>query len=553
MSTKVKISEFLAYFEPHAVITNSKAPTPPPANQWGYTMGGDGRVADESYLTKRAKSSYPDSWSSYLERTRKWIGRQVFDCNAMAEAFYKLKTGKSIDTKARYNYSGWCGKKSSTASDKQLTGIPQMPGVAVFSGSSAAKITHVGYLLKKYGSGRLDWYVIEARGADYGVVITKLTERSWAWWGVMDKHFIYDLDENGLKADVGSGSTAEKGGTTMPMTAKDFTAKLTDIAKNYKTLYVMGCFGAPMTAANKTRYCNNHSYNKQAARTAMIKAASEDTFGFDCVCLIKGVLWGWSGDKSKTYGGAGYAINGVPDIGADTMITKCSGVSTTGWSDMEIGEALWCSGHIGVYIGDGLAVECSPRWENKVQITAVKNIGTKSGYNARQWTKHGRLPYITYDGSSDVSGGNSGVTEDVKPSTSLGFAIGDTVNFTGSKHYASSNANNAKACKPGEAKVTAIAKSGKHPYHLIKVSGKGSTVYGWVDADTVESLTPAIAVGDKVKVKDGAKTYTGGSLASFVYKTTYLVRQIDGDRVVIAPKSTGAVTAAVKLSDLIKQ
>ena len=35
------------------------------------------------------------------------------------------------------------------------------------------------------------------------------------------------------------------------MTNKEFVAKLKDIATNYKTLYVMGCFGAPMTAANK--------------------------------------------------------------------------------------------------------------------------------------------------------------------------------------------------------------------------------------------------------------------------------------------------------------
>jgi hypothetical protein len=29
------------------------------------------------------------------------------------------------------------------------------------------------------------------------------------------------------------------------MKAKAFVEKLIDIAKNYKTLYVMGCFGAP--------------------------------------------------------------------------------------------------------------------------------------------------------------------------------------------------------------------------------------------------------------------------------------------------------------------
>ena len=112
------------------------------------------------------------------------------------------------------------------------------------------------------------------------------------------------------------------------MKAKIFVDKLVDIAKNYKTLYVMGCFGAPMTAANKKRYTGNHEYNRQSARVAMINAASADTFGFDCVCLIKGVLWGWNGDASRVYGGADYAVNGVPDIGADTMITKCSGVTT---------------------------------------------------------------------------------------------------------------------------------------------------------------------------------------------------------------------------------
>lgn len=174
----------------------------------------------------------------------------------------------------------------------------------------------------------------------------------------------------------------------------ELVAKLIDIAKNYKTLYVMGCFGAPLNAANKTRYCNNHSYNKKAARQTMINSASADTFGFDCVNLIKGVLWGWNGDKTKTYGGAKYAVNGVPDISADGMIAKCLNVSTD-FSHLEIGEAVWCPGHIGVYIGDGLAVECTPAWKNCVQITACNC--TKAGYNRRNWKKHGKMPYITYE------------------------------------------------------------------------------------------------------------------------------------------------------------
>lgn len=49
------------------------------------------------------------------------------------------------------------------------------------------------------------------------------------------------------------------------MKASEFVAKLKDVAQNYKTLYVMGCFGAPLTGGNVSRYCNNHAYNKQAA------------------------------------------------------------------------------------------------------------------------------------------------------------------------------------------------------------------------------------------------------------------------------------------------
>lgn len=338
-------------------------------------------------------------------------------------------------------------------------------------------------------------------------------------------------------------------GTVMKNTV--FVEKLTDIAKNYKTLYVMGCFGAPLTAANKKRYTSNHTYNKQSARTAMINAASEDTFGFDCVCLIKGVLWGWNGDKTKSYGGAGYAVNGVPDIGADTMITKCSNVSTD-FSKIEVGEAVWCSGHIGVYIGNGLAVECTPRWENKVQITACNC--SKNGYNRRDWTKHGKLPYIEYvetggattpttptitatdikagdivkilsaatyyngkaiptwvknkkwivkevggdrvviDKSSD---GKNSICSPVKAEylevvsqaaessqTAWTPSVGDNVTFTGNTHYTSSNSDKGASCKGGKAKITQIYAKGKHPYHLVRVSGGGSTVYGWVDKDT---------------------------------------------------------------------
>lgn len=65
--------------------------------------------------------------------------------------------------------------------------------------------------------------------------------------------------------------------------------------------------------------------------------------------------------------------------------------------------------------------------------------------------------------------------------------VGDVVNFKGNTHYTSSSiVGIGFRCRPGKATITAINSRGKHPYHLVKVPGQGSTVYGWVDSGTFE-------------------------------------------------------------------
>ncbi len=179
------------------------------------------------------------------------------------------------------------------------------------------------------------------------------------------------------------------------MTAAALAKRAARIANKYKTLYVMGCFGAPMNEANQQRYIDNYPYNRQSARAALIRAADGETYGFDCVCLIKGILWGWCADQNAAYGGAKYASNGVPDVDADGMIALCRDLSAD-FSQLFVGEALWTDGHIGLYVGGGLAVECTPRWQNGVQLTAVENLGPKTGYPSRRWLRHGKLPWVDY-------------------------------------------------------------------------------------------------------------------------------------------------------------
>lgn len=184
----------------------------------------------------------------------------------------------------------------------------------------------------------------------------------------------------------------------MIKTGVELAASAKNVAENYKTLYVRGCFGWPLNEANQKRAIAAYAYNRRDSRKALIQAADEKTFAFDCVCLIKALLWGWNGDSSKGYGGAVYCSNGVPDRNADQMIQLCNRVSED-FSTIQVGEVVWLKGHIGIYIGNRMAVECTPSWKNGVQITAVKNLGEVDGYPARQWVCHGRLPYVAYDDS----------------------------------------------------------------------------------------------------------------------------------------------------------
>ena len=177
-------------------------------------------------------------------------------------------------------------------------------------------------------------------------------------------------------------------------TASQLAAACLKVAREYKTLYVMGAFGWPMNETNQNRAIRSYAYNAKADRAGKIRGATPDTFGFDCVNLIKALLWGWQGDASQNYGGAKYASNQVPDINEEGMIRVCGEVSGD-FSSIQVGEAVWMPGHIGVYVGDGLAVECTPSWSDGVQVTACNR--DVPGYPRRDWVKHGKRPYVTYE------------------------------------------------------------------------------------------------------------------------------------------------------------
>ena len=197
----------------------------------GYIMGARGQNPRTGYLDLN-ETKVRDSWkvngwyySQYAQSPygarqhaqalswRKSCAR-VWDCNGMAEGIYEIHTGVNIDSKARYNYAQWCDPKGKGT----IPAAYRAPGAAVFwsGGGYAADIHHVAYLYKPVDPARPegDWYIIEARGVMYGVVMTRLYERKPDYWGWMTKYFDYDSEgETFVPAELHLGDRLLKNGS----------------------------------------------------------------------------------------------------------------------------------------------------------------------------------------------------------------------------------------------------------------------------------------------------------------------------------------------------
>lgn len=111
-------------------------------------------------------------------------------------------------------------------------------------------------------------------------------------------------------------------------------------------------------------------------------------------------------------------------------------------------------------------------------------------YGQKYYDKYASQAAQKPSGATGVTqAGNSSTTTQSGSTGKSEPSVGDIVKFKGTTHFSSSNSTKAVACKPGEAKVTAVSKNAKHPYHLQRTPGSSSTVYGWVDAADIEGVS----------------------------------------------------------------
>ena len=132
-----------------------------------YWYGTFGNTSTEA-LYKAKKNQYPGYYGANDYASQ--YGKRVHDCIGLIKGYLWSDTPTS---KPKYNSSqdvSADGMLRKCIEKGNISTIPELPGVLVFSSA------HVGVYI---GNG----YVIEARGHAYGVVKTKLSSRGWKNWG----------------------------------------------------------------------------------------------------------------------------------------------------------------------------------------------------------------------------------------------------------------------------------------------------------------------------------------------------------------------------------
>ena len=82
---------------------------------------------------------------------------------------------------------------------------------------------------------------------------------------------------------------------------------------------------------------------------------------------------------------------------------------------------------------------------------------------------------------------------------------------------------------------------------IVKASGTKTTA---TKTETTKPTTKTVEKGSKVKVKKGAKSYEGKSVAAFIYNNVYTVDQLKGDRAVL---DKSGICTAFNVKDLTVQ
>lgn len=233
--------------------------------------------------------------------------------------------------------------------------------------------------------------------------------------------------------------------------------------------------------------------------------SSDDALAKNILDAIVAIGQNSRGLKTKELSNGSAYFAWIRNINAPAVLVECAFMDS---KDIQIIDTPAEQKTMGIAIAKGILKSLNitfqehPAAQPQVEGNIVYFMGGKhytsangtTGYEVKagpakitNYVKGAKHPYhvIHTDKTSTVYGWVNADTIETN-ATPRTPQVGDTVTFAGGKHYTSANGNTGYDARSGKAKITNYVKGAKHPYHLIRVPGGSSTVYGWVDANTIK-------------------------------------------------------------------
>lgn len=163
----------------------------------------------------------------------------------------------------------------------------------------------------------------------------------------------------------------------------------------------------------------------------------------------------------------------------DAYVPKPADYIFYDWDDNGVGDCTGSADHVGI------VEKVSGQTITVIEGNMSNAVGRRNlKVNGRYIRGYGVPDYA----SKATSGGTSSAQPDTTPTKPVATShkVGDVVQFTGNKHFASASAANGVTAKPGPAKITIVSAGAKHPYHVVHTDGT-SNVYGWVNEADIQA------------------------------------------------------------------
>lgn len=149
-----------------------------------YIYGGYGEKKCTPSFRKERAAQYPDQKDNIYKNCQvlsgkksscsgcKWEGKQSYDCAQLTRYSCKAAGQELVSgANSQWNKTAWEAKG-------EIDTYPDEEGVIFYHRNKSGIMTHTGVNI---GNG----YAVEARGAKYGVVKTKVADRTWTHWAVL--------------------------------------------------------------------------------------------------------------------------------------------------------------------------------------------------------------------------------------------------------------------------------------------------------------------------------------------------------------------------------